>query len=80
MADIAAKSISFQIVAVYVHNDQTKRVYPSVRTFPSRFDSPSLNESYNPILNPKIDRKLGASGRSDDRSLVDLIDESTDTA
>lgn len=71
MADIAVNSSSLL-------NDQGKRVAFFSQLGPFVVDSSRLVlvGDWMPILDPKIDRRRGASGRSlRNRSLVDLIGE-----
>lgn len=77
VADIAVKSVSFQIVAFYAPNDREEHV-----SFLAQFRLLLVDSLHlvllgdrNTILDTKIDTGRGANGKSDDRSLVDLIRE-----
>lgn len=72
---IAVNNSSFRIVAFYTPNDQTERVSFFCRSGLFLVDSPCLvfMGDRNAILDPKIYRGWGASGRSWDRNMVELI-------
>lgn len=77
VANIAMKSGSFPVVTIYEPKDQRElctffRQLGPLLVDPARLD---LMRDWNVILDPKLDRGLGVSGRLSDHSLVDLIEE-----
>lgn len=79
MAHTVVKSGLFWLVEVYAPNDQMEIIlfFRQLRKFLVDSARLVLIGDWNVIMDPKLNRVRGASGSLSDRSLIDLINNSS---